>query len=393
MTEVSLKRLVTINQHSLPEDTDPNFQFRYVDIGTIGRGVLLGLPNELRFADSPSRARRLVRAGDTIVSTVRTYLRAVWSVEEPSSDLVVSTGFAVLTPGPQIDPRYLGWLAQSDLVVEDIAARSTGVSYPAISAQEIAEVRVPVIGLSAQRRIADYLEGATDKIDGLITKKRRMLALLEERADARIRHRIAGSKLVRVDNSSDTILVKQALLKLSLPSSTQAEMVTAFRDGQVTARSLRRESGYTESWTEGARLQGVRADDVVVHGLDGFAGAIGTSESDGVCSPAYHVCEPRSGGDAVYLGRMLRILAVSGYLGLFASSTRERAVDFRNWDLFGRIPIPDVEPTEQREVGDLLRKIAPLRDAVDRSARLATERRQALITAAVTGALDIPGAA
>jgi type I restriction enzyme S subunit len=167
-------------------------------------------------------------------------------------------------------------------------------------------------------------------------------------------------------------------------------MITAFRDGQVTARSLRRTDGFTEAWTVASQVQGVSVDDVVVHGLDGFAGAIGTSEADGVCSPIYHVCVPARAGDPLYLGRLLRILAVSGYLGLFASSTRERAVDFRNWDLFGRIPIPDVDRAEQRAVGDLIRAIRPLRHAVEHSAELASEHKQALITAVVTGGMAVP---
>jgi type I restriction enzyme, S subunit len=168
-------------------------------------------------------------------------------------------------------------------------------------------------------------------------------------------------------------------------------MITAFRDGQVTARALRRSEGYTESWSENSRLQGVRRGDVVIHGLDGFAGAIGVSEADGVCSPVYHVCRPIGNADAIYLGRMLRILAVSGYLGLFASSTRERAVDLRDWDLLGRIPIPDVSPHEQNEVAHLIIRNRPLDIAVKQSAELAKEYRQALISFAVTRQLRTRG--
>ena len=112
---MQLRHLVRINERALSDATDPQFEFRYIDIGMVGRGVLLEEPQWLTFADAPSRARRLVRSGDTIISTVRTYLRAVWPVADPAEDLVVSTGFAVLTPGPEIDGRYLGWLAQSNM--------------------------------------------------------------------------------------------------------------------------------------------------------------------------------------------------------------------------------------------------------------------------------------
>jgi type I restriction enzyme S subunit len=103
----------------------------------------------------------------------------------------------------------------------------------------------------------------------------------------------------------------------------------------------------------------------------------------------YHVCVPTGVQDARFLGRLLRLLALQGYLGNFATSTRERAVDFRNWDLFGRIPIPVVNVEDQREIGDWITKLRPLRKAVARSEALAAERREALITAAVTGQFDV----
>ena len=69
-----LKYAVDINTRGLAEDTDPDYEFRYLDIGSIGRGEVVADPDPTTFAEAPSRARRVVRPGDTIVSTVRTYL-------------------------------------------------------------------------------------------------------------------------------------------------------------------------------------------------------------------------------------------------------------------------------------------------------------------------------
>lgn len=78
--DVPLKYIAGINERALSEDTEPDRQLRYIDISAVGRGGLVAEPEEMRFEDAPSRARRLVRHGDTILSTVRTYLRAVWPV-------------------------------------------------------------------------------------------------------------------------------------------------------------------------------------------------------------------------------------------------------------------------------------------------------------------------
>lgn len=289
---------------------------------------------------------------------------------------------------------YLFWLMASDFVRSQLTVVATGVTRFGLRYESIGGIRVPLPSIQVQTAIANHLDAETARIDALIEKRRRMVKLLEERIDSMIRQHIAESPLAGPGGSRKAVPIKRALTKMRRSAAGRdGDMVTAFRDGQVTARFLRRAEGYTESWLEGSQVQGVRRSDVVVHGLDGFAGAIGTSEVDGVCSPVYHVCTPVGETDPLYIGRLLHVLAVSGYLGLFASSTRERAVDFRNWNLFGRIPIPAVQADEQQRIAVAMRKLAPLKELVDQSARLAREHRQALITAAVTGKLSIPGVA
>lgn len=182
-----------INRRALREDTPPDLEFRYIDIGTVGHGVLVTEPELMAFADAPSRARRLLRRGDTIVSTVRTYLRAIWPVKGEPADLIASTGFAVLSPGPQIDPRFLGWWTQSDVCVEEIVARSVGVSYPAINATELGNLTIDLPSLPEQREIADFLDAETARVDALVEKNMAMLDLLTERRQALITAAVTGN--------------------------------------------------------------------------------------------------------------------------------------------------------------------------------------------------------
>jgi type I restriction enzyme S subunit len=329
----------------------------------------------------------LITEGSGSLSTVGA--SAVWSSEIEGRVCFQNT-LLRLRPRSGTDPQFLAWWCRHAFASGMFAGVAMGANIFHLSAERVRGLPMTHIPIATQRAIADYLDTATARIDTLIEKKRRLVALMGERAESAIREHIACSDLV--SGSGSSILIKRALIKHDRPADA-GEMVTAFRDGQVTVRSSRRSDGYTEAWTEGAVVQGVWRGDVVVHGLDGFAGAIGTSEVDGICSPVYHVCSPAAGGDPVYFGRLLRILAVSGYLGLFASSTRERAVDFRNWELFGRIPIPEVPLAEQRKVASYIRRIKPLKDVVDHSVQLATEYRKALITNAVTGQIAIPGVA
>ena len=79
--------------------------------------------------------------------------------------------------------------------------------------------------------------------------------------------------------------------KMDRPVREADEVVTCFRDGVVTLRKNRRVRGFTESLQE-IGYQGIRRGDLVIHGMDAFAGAIGVADSDGKGTPVYLVCAP-----------------------------------------------------------------------------------------------------
>src|SRR5690625_2106517 len=95
----------------------------------------------IAFSEAPSRARRLARPGDVVISTVRTYLRAVAQVPSVDADLVFSTGFAVVHPEKdKVDGRYLAYAMQADPFTEAVEAMSVGISYPAVNASDVGNV-------------------------------------------------------------------------------------------------------------------------------------------------------------------------------------------------------------------------------------------------------------
>lgn len=178
--------------------------------------------------------------------------------------------------------------------------------------------------------------------------------------------------------------VRRVLRPLDRPALPGLGVITAYRDGIVTLRSNRREDGYTFSDTENG-YQEIRPGDLVFHALDGFAGAVGVSDSHGIASPVYHVCEPVVGDDPGYLARLFRHLGTSGFLATQAPNVRERSVDFRNWSTFARIPLMLPPADEQRAIADYLdRETARIDTLIEEQQRLIEilrERRQALVDA------------
>jgi type I restriction enzyme S subunit len=160
------------------------------------------------------------------------------------------------------------------------------------------------------------------------------------------------------------------LRPLDRPALPGLGVITAYRDGVVTLRSNRREDGYTFSETEDG-YQEIRPGDLVFHALDGFAGAVGVSDSLGNASPVYHVCESVVGDDPGYLARLLRHLGTSGFLATQAPNVRERSVDFRNWSTFARIPLVLPPADEQRAIANYLdRETARIDALIEEQQRL-----------------------
>lgn len=117
------------------------------------------------------------------------------------------------------------------------------------------------------------------------------------------------------------------------------EVVTAFRDGQVALRAKRREDGFTFSMQEQG-YQGIRKGDLVVHAMDAFAGAIGVAEDDGKSTPVYSVCTARTENVHLpYYAKLLRYMALSGFIESLSKGIRERTTEFR-WSDLSEVVLP-----------------------------------------------------
>lgn len=193
-----LKRWVRINARTLSEKTDPDFEFRYVDIGSVKTGRLVKELERIRFEAAPSRARRVLRRGDTIISTVRTYLRAIWYVDEDADDLIASTGFAVLTPGKGVEPEYLGYVIQSSSFVNRVTANSIGIAYPAIAETVLGRFLVALPStVDEQQSIVEHIKSESAPLDDAIARAEEEIKLIREYRDRLIADVVTGQIDVR----------------------------------------------------------------------------------------------------------------------------------------------------------------------------------------------------
>lgn len=176
-----LKFLTSINSESLPDNTPSKYSLEYVDIGSVSFENGIERTETFAFKDAPSRARRRARSGDVVVSTVRTYLKAIAYVDDEAAKYTYSTGFAVVSPVEQLISDYLSYFVKSNAFTEQVDLIAKGMSYPAINSTELSNLYLTCAPADEQKLIAKFLDKKTTQIDEAIAIKEQQIALLKER--------------------------------------------------------------------------------------------------------------------------------------------------------------------------------------------------------------------
>jgi type I restriction enzyme, S subunit len=177
-----LKDVTAINSWSLPADTEPDFEFDYLEISNVNyHGIIDPKAIErLRYEDAPSRARRRLAKNCTAISSVRPNLQAVAFIEHALDDLVCSTGFNVVCPAAhKLSAKFTYYVLLADGARQYFEATAKGVGYPAVDDKDFQSFSVPLPPLPEQQRIAAYLDASCAAIDAAVDAKRRQLETLD----------------------------------------------------------------------------------------------------------------------------------------------------------------------------------------------------------------------
>ena len=177
--EWKMKRLgdiADIDPENLPNNTDPDYEFNYISLEQVDTGQLLGF-TEIVFRTAPSRARRVLRENDILMSTVRPNLMAHLFFRGQIANAVCSTGFAVIRSKPNLsDPGFLFAHLFGHVVNKQISKILAGSNYPAINTNDVRMIEIPCPpSVEEQRAIAEVLsdvDGLIQSLDALIAKKR-----------------------------------------------------------------------------------------------------------------------------------------------------------------------------------------------------------------------------
>ena len=257
--------------------------------------------------------------------------------------------------------------------------------------------------LDEQKRISDYLDAKCSEIDTLAADIQAQIDTLEQYKRSVITEAVTKGLNPDVEMKDsgiqwigmmpahwDCIRGKYILKYIQKPVRDDDGVITCFRDGEVTLRSNRREDGFTMADKE-IGYQGIDVGDLVVHGMDGFAGAIGISDSRGKASPVLNVLDTEQ--NKRYIMYFLRSMAYSDVFLALATGIRVRSCDLR-WNKLSELfyPVPPLE--EQEAIVDYIDSILRRTDEViaAKKEQLSTLEayKKSLIYEYVTGKKEVP---
>jgi type I restriction enzyme S subunit len=399
--------LASINDDALPESTSPDFEMEYLDISSVTPGSKRLAAESIKFGDAPSRARRIVKDGDILVSTVRTYLRAIAPINDPPGNLIASTGFAVVRPKQGRSTIFLNYALQASNFIEEVIARSTGVSYPAISAHELGFIKVPIPQLiQDQERIGLFLDIETEKIDVLIEQQRQLIQFLKEKRQTVISHAVTKGLdnlcpmkpsgvgwLGDIPASWNTVGSRRLFrLRNERAWDSDQQLTASQKYGMLLQTEFVELEGrrVVEVIQGTDTLRHVAPNDFVIS-LRSFQGGIEWCKLAGSVTFHYVVLTPIKNVHPPFFAYLFKSMA---YIQALRSTTNliRDGQDLR-YSHFVLLDLPLVPLEEQEEIASYLDHKIPAIDALVAEAQVAIERlqerRSALISAAVTGKIDV----
>lgn len=397
-----IKYIATINDESLSNNEDPETVIKYVEIGDVNFANGITNSTLYKFKDAPSRARRVAKEGDLIISTVRTYLRAIARIYEEG--FIVSTGFAVLRP-QRIGSAYLSYAISTEYFVGLIQSESVGISYPAININKLIDIKIPFPPLPEQHSIVTYLDSKCSKIDEWINKKQKEVELLGEAkqriiVDAVTRGLNPNVKMKKTGIAWLYEVPEHWGLKPIRSLMKESEEKTETGDeellslSQYTGITRKKDANKTGMFEAESTIgyKKVHPGQFVMNIMLAWNGSYAVSALEGIISPAYCVFDFICDCDKLYYDFLLR---TKMYSSAFKTESRGiidsrlRLYPYKFYPFYILVPPLSEQQAIVSYITAKTTKIDSLMSAMNKEIEHLKEYKQRLISDVVTGQIKV----
>jgi type I restriction enzyme S subunit len=327
-------------------------------------------------------------------------------IVDSADDLVCGYHLAILRPDQsKLDGRFLLRCLQAKDIRIQLELAADGVTRFGIPKDSIGKLQLPIPPLVEQRRIVDFLDRETARLDALVAAKEHWLELLAEKRRALITRAVTRGLNPKAPLQDSGIPWLGQTPKHWQSDRTKwlfqerdertenddGEMLTVSHLTGVTPRSEKDVNMFEAETTEGYKI--CRKGDLAINTLWAWMGAMGISPCDGIVSPAYNVYTPGSRLHGGYVDALVRMPTFAQEVTRYSKgvwSSRLRLYPEGFFEAYFPVPPLDEQRAIVTHIATETAKIDGLRAATQRTIELLKERRAALIGAAVTGQLKIP---
>lgn len=391
-----LSELAIVDAKSLKSSTQPDYRFHYIDIASVKTGRVDFPAETITYSEAPSRARKLVRKGDVLMSNVRPNLQAFAYFDKEGDDFVASTGFSVITAKDMSDGKFIYQSILADDVSRQIAAMVAGSNYPAISSSNVKNLELVAPPLPEQQKIAailssvdDVIEKTRAQIDKLKDLKTGMMQELLTKGigSGGVPHtEFKDSPVGKIPVTWEVLEVGNFLSERRTRGLEGLPIYSVLVDGGMVPRDTvdRRVTSGLDASENRLAKQG----DLAYNMMRMWQGASGIAPTNCLVSPAYVVCRPSERIHSDFLGYLLKSPAVIQLLHRYSQGlTGDRLRLY--FDSFKRIKLPIPPLEEQIKIADALNALDDEIDNKSMQLSLRQSLKRALMQDLLTGKVRV----
>ena len=335
-----------IDKESLNGSTPKDYEFDYISLSDVDSDDFQIETTRQVFASAPSRARRIVKQGDILMSTVRPNLQGFSLIRNEVKDLIASTGFAVIT-AKKCSNEYLFQYLFSSGIERQFYQLLVGSNYPAINSSDVRKLKIPLPPLPEQKAIAQVLSTA----DAAIHTTEKLIVQKELRKKWLMQQLLTGKKRLKGFESEWKKQGAGEIFKsVTKKGFVDEELLSATQDrGMIPRTMLEGRVTMPTSGTDGFKL--VEVGDFVIS-LRSFQGGLEYSYYRGLVSPAYTVLKPKKPINEEFYKQYFKSYDFVGHLAIAVIGIRDGKQI--SYDDFCTVKVPYLSIEEQTAIAQVL---------------------------------------
>ncbi len=366
-----------IDQESLSGSTPKDYEFDYISLSDVDSDVFQIETTRQLFASAPSRARRIVKLGDILMSTVRPNLQGFSLIRIEVKNLIASTGFAVIT-AKKCSNEYLFQYLFSSGIERQFYQLLVGSNYPAINSSDVRKLKIPLPPLPEQKAIAKMLSTA----DAAIHTTEKLIAQKELRKKWLMQQLLTGQRRLKgFGGEWKKIGAGEIFRSITRKGFAEEELLSATQDrGMIPRAMLDGRVTMPTTGTEDFKL--VEIGDFVIS-LRSFQGGLEYSNYRGLVSPAYTVLKPKKDINEEFYKQYFKSYEFIGRLATAVIGIRDgKQISFDDFCIV-KIPTPYIE--EQNAIAQVLQAADKEISLLKAKAEKLREQKKGLMQQLLTG--------